>query len=107
MDGWSVQDWKNSSLLWGLLDKLKVQLTSTLIVLRSKIFRWIVTAGHCHDSRYPLDVAVLGEHDLSIETETLIKIVCEIEIVLDRELFDKSYTFSDQEHCVQIETRRV
>ena len=36
---------------------------------------WIVTAGHCHDPSFPLDVAVLGEHDVSVETETMIKIV--------------------------------
>ena len=36
---------------------------------------WIVTAGHCHDPSFPLDVAVLGEHDVSVETETMLKIV--------------------------------
>ena len=39
------------------------------------IKRWIVTAGHCHDDSFPLDVAVLGEHDVLVETETMIKIV--------------------------------
>ena len=39
------------------------------------IARWIVTAGHCHESSFPLDVAVLGEHDVTVETETMIKIV--------------------------------
>ena len=38
-------------------------------------FRWIVTAGHCHDNSFPLDIAVLGEHDVTVETETMIKIV--------------------------------
>jgi len=37
--------------------------------------QWIVTAGHCHDDSFPLDVAVLGEHDVLVETETMIKIV--------------------------------
>jgi len=36
--------------------------------------QWIVTAGHCHDDSFPLDVAVLGEHDVLVETETMIKI---------------------------------
>lgn len=35
---------------------------------------WIVTAAHCHDNSFPLDIAVLGEHDVTVETETMIKI---------------------------------
>jgi hypothetical protein len=42
--------------------------------------RWIVTAGHCHESSFPLDIAVLGEHDVTVETETMIKIVMIAEI---------------------------
>ena len=45
-------------------------MTSTSLSLR-----WIVTAGHCHDNSFPLDIAVLGEHDVTVETETMIKIV--------------------------------
>ena len=36
---------------------------------------WVVTAGHCKDSSVVLDIAVIGEHDLDTETETVFTIV--------------------------------
>ena len=46
------------------------------------MWRWIVTAGHCHDSNLVIDVAVLGEHDVDVETETMIKIVIHAGMVI-------------------------
>ena len=36
---------------------------------------WLVTAGHCVDDRLVLDIAVIGEHDLDTQTETVFTIV--------------------------------
>ena len=37
--------------------------------------QWLVTAGHCIDSSVVLDIAVIGEHDLNTQTETVFTIV--------------------------------
>ena len=31
-------------------------------------FRWIVTAAQCHGHSVPIDIAVIGEHDVTVET---------------------------------------
>jgi len=56
---------------------------------------WIVTAGHCHDPSFPLDVAVLGEHDVSVETETMIKIERNIEYKVRHEEYDTNTLKND------------
>jgi len=57
--------------------------------------RWIVTAGHCHESSFPLDVAVLGEHDVTVETETMIKIERNIVYKLRHESYDSNTLKND------------
>jgi len=57
--------------------------------------KWIVTAGHCHESSFPLDVAVLGEHDVTVETETMIKIERNIVYKLRHESYDSSTVKND------------
>jgi len=56
---------------------------------------WIVTAGHCHDPSFPLDVAVLGEHDVSVETDTMIKIERNIEYKVRHEEYDSNTLKND------------
>ena len=36
---------------------------------------WVVTAGHCIVDYLVLDVAVIGEHDLNTQTESVFTIV--------------------------------
>jgi len=57
--------------------------------------RWIVTAGHCHDASFPLDVAVLGEHDITVETETMIKTERNIIYKIRHESFDSNTLKND------------
>lgn len=39
---------------------------------------WVVTAGHCIDDYVVLDVAVIGEHDINTEVESVFTIVSDI-----------------------------
>jgi hypothetical protein len=66
--------------LWRISNQLKVN--SEMMFLRITFtlisFRWIITAGHCQDD---LVVAVLGEHDFTVENDTVAKIVFLVGIV--------------------------
>jgi len=56
---------------------------------------WIVTAGHCHDPSFPLDIAVLGEHDVKVETETMIKIERTVVYKIKHEEYDSNTLKND------------
>ena len=37
--------------------------------------QWLVTAAHCVTDTWVLDIALLGEHDVTTDTESIITIV--------------------------------
>ena len=50
------------------MEELKVAQTVNHLKYRIR-FRWIITAGLCNDSYFPLDVAVLGNHDVTVSMD--------------------------------------
>ena len=75
----------------------------SLQLIKNLHFRWIVTAGHCHDDSFPLAIAVLGEHDVTVETETMIKIVI---MANKNSIINQSQSLGEK-HCVQNKARGV
>ena len=46
--------------------------------------QWLVTAAHCVTGSSALDIAILGEHDYSTDTESLITIVSVLTMMMSR-----------------------